>query len=570
VRDCGLKPLRLQFLIVTFCPDPNLSCSEHDLLDLSSRSNILQPPLATPFSNVAAPTIHNFGIFTHWNYHSLPLKSYPLNFSAATVAFNVTSFAAAASAASASFVVFTATWASFYLPAPISAVDGILPGRTSERDLLGDIIQALQEQGIQLILYLHYGKDDPQWWSATRFPSSSWWQSWCDIVREIGQRYGKTLAGWWIDDGSTGYYPWKAPFRKMWRALKYGNRDRIVGYNQYYFPAPTRLQDFIAGELSIVDVPALRLSYDQQSRTPSPTEGWPPLYATFSTTLEQGDWTFMRGGSVDSRTGTVYGADLDFSREYTFPPLVYESVDLLAHVLLARDRNVWPIFNVLISQEGTMNPAAVNQLANVAVGLTNARYGIKVRATPHSTQIPSCLARTGPADEGPIFWRQNNHLVGWEHASAFASWLLDVSQCKRGVQVSLNSPCRPAHASDLSASLLPHDFCRMVPFDDDGNCLFDATIKGKCGANTMSFSQPLATGGWKCNNTANSTVFRESNWDCDISEFTKLQATVLSPFQRTHGDEMRGEHLVWLLVSRSVSNATISDLTIGDGEVSCV
>ncbi len=541
-------------------------CSARDLLDLSSRSNILQP-LPAP-SHSATSASRNFGIFTHWNSHSLPLYSRPLHFAAAVAAFNVTSFAAAAAAASASFVVFTATWASFYLPAPIVAVDDILPGRTSQRDLLGDIIQALQERGIQLILYLHYGKDDPQWWSASRFPSSDWWKSWCDIVREIGQRYGKNLSGWWIDDGSTGYYPWRAPFRKMWRALKHGNRDRIVGYNQYYFPTPTKLQDFIAGELSIVDVPALRLTFDKQSRARAPAEGWPSLFATFSTTLEQGDWTFMRGGSVDSRTGTIHGADLDFSRHHTFPPLLYESVDLLAHVLHARDRNVWPIFNVLISQEGIMNPAAVNQLANIAAGLANALYGIKVRVPPHITQLPSSLARTGPADEGPIFWRQNSHLVGWDHARAFALWLLDARQCKRGVQVSLNSNCQSATSTDLSVSLLPHSFCHMKVCDEESKCLLDVSNKNQCGANAVPSFQPCS-GGWICNSTAESTVFRESDGDCDLLGNKKLHAMVLNPLEGLFGGDIREVHLVWLQVFRSVASDTNSDLAIGDGEITC-
>jgi hypothetical protein len=548
-------------------PYPTLSCSARDLLDLSSRSNVLQVPATSLDSSLAAPAQRNFGIFTHWNSHSLPLKSYPLHFTAAASAFNVTAFAVAAAEASASFVVFTATWASFYLPAPISAVDDVLSGRTSERDLVGDLIEALQEKGIQLILYLHYGKDDPQWWSASRFPSSDWWQSWCNIVREIGGRYGENLKGWWIDDGVTGYYPWRAPFRKMWRALKHGNRDRIVGYNQYYFPAPTRLQDFIAGEMSITDVPALRLSFDQQLRVRAP-EGWPPLPGTFSSTLEQGDWTFMRGGSVDSRSGTIQGADLDFSRQYPFPPLLYESVDLVAHVLQARDRNVWPIFNVLVSQEGIMNPAAVKQLAHVAAGLATSRDGIKVSVPPRGTKLPSSLARTGPAYEGPIFWRQNAHLVSWEHANAFAAWLLDVRQCKRGVRVSLNSPCQSESISGLSVSLLPQDFCRMTPSDDVVDCDIDATNRGHCDAHSMTLSQPSA-GGWVCNSTAVKTALLESDSECDVFGSKQLHAIVLSPFDRLLGDEMVGMHL-WLLVSRSVSSDVVLDAAIGDGEVTCV
>jgi len=130
----------------------------------------LIPLRHTSITAQKAQSPRNFGIFTHWNFHSLPLKSNRLPFAAAVSAFNVTAFAAAAAAASASFVVFTATWASFYVPAPITAVDDVLLGRTAERDLLGQIMHALQEKGIKLILYLHYGKDDPEWWAASRFP----------------------------------------------------------------------------------------------------------------------------------------------------------------------------------------------------------------------------------------------------------------------------------------------------------------------------------------------------------------------------------------------------------------
>jgi len=319
------------------------------------------------------------------------------------------------------------------------------------------------------------------------FPSSDWWQSWCDIVSEMGKRYGNGLAGWWIDDGMTGYYPWRAPFRKMWRALKHGNRDRVVGYNQYYFPPPTRLQDFIAGELSIVDVPALRLSLDAKLRVQGSNAGWPPLHATYSTTLEHGDWTFMRGGAVDPRTGTVQGADLNFSLNYSFPSLMYETSDLLAHVLHARDRNVWPIFNVLISQEGVVNPVAIEQLAHVAAGLASSRRGITVPAPPSVAQLPSSLARTGPALEGPIFWRQNTHLVGWEHANAFAAWLLDAHACERGLRVTFSSPCHAASLRELSVSVYPQDHCQISFFDDD--------INGSCGGNQSSDSDERLLGG---------------------------------------------------------------------------
>jgi hypothetical protein len=492
----------------------------------------------------------------------------PVPFAASVAAFNATAFAAAAAAASSSFVVFTATWASFHLPAPIAAVDEVLLGRTTEIDLLGRIMQALQEKGIKLILYLHYGKDDPQWWTASRFPSAEWWQSWCDIVHEIGGRYGESLAGWWVDDGMTGYYPWRAPFRKMWRALKHGNRDRIVGYNQYYFPAPTRLQDFIAGELSIVDVPALRLSFDLQTRVRAPIQTWPSLYATFSTTLEQGDWTFMRGGSVDSLTGAVQGADLDFSRSHSFPPLVYETVDLLAHVVQARDRNVWPIFNVLISQEGILNPAAIAQLANVAAGISSSRHGIIIPAHPPAVQLPSALARTGPDFEGPIFWRQNAQLVGWDHANAFAAWLLDIRRCRSSIRVSLSSPCQSASLTVLSVALVPQSSCRLTVSDHDVVNFCGARNTDRCDEGLTSFS-----GGWVCNTSGIAVPLLDGVEDCESSGSKNAHATLRIPFDRltsTLDDATHEAHLVWFLVSQSSSMDASLDLAIGGGDASCV
>ena len=333
----------------------------------------------------------------------------------------------------------------------------------------------------------------------------------------------------------------------MWRCLKHGNRNRIVGYNQYYFPPPTRLQDFIAGELSISDVPALRLSLDSLKRVRLSSPGWPPLHATYATTLEQGDWTFMRGGSVDSSTGAVRGADLDFSRPFSFPPLVHETGDLLAHVMHARDRGVWPIFNVLTSQEGTMNPAAIEQLARIADGLATSRNGILLTATPPAAHLPPTLARTGPALDGPIFWRQNAQLVGWE-PGAFAAWLVDARQCKRGVQISLSSPCQSASLDGLYVSRLPYDSCRMTPAaagaDDDS--LAASTRRTITGMRA-------APGGWACN-FSSYVPLQHAGSTCDASGSKHAHATLLlqalpmPPMPTTAGDS-GGIELVWLVVT---------------------
>ena len=60
--------------------------------------------------------------------------------------------------------IFTTSWAEYYFPAPIQAIDSILPGRTTKRDLVADLSDALGKYGIRLILYYHVGHGDKEWW----------------------------------------------------------------------------------------------------------------------------------------------------------------------------------------------------------------------------------------------------------------------------------------------------------------------------------------------------------------------------------------------------------------------
>jgi hypothetical protein len=347
----------------------------------------------------------------------------------------------------------------------------------------------------------------------------------------------------------------------MWRALKEGNRDRIVGYNQYFFPPPTKLQDYIAGELSITDVTALHLLLDSNFRVKAPVQGWPALHATFSTTLEQGDWTFMRGGFVNSHTGTVQGADMDFSREYSFPPLLYTTDDLLAHSLQARDRNIWPIFNVLISQEGFMNPESVKQLEDIAVGLGSSRTGIVVPLAPSVVQLTPSLARTGPALNGPIYWPQHAQLLGWDFEGAFAAWLLDIRHCDRGVRLSCSSPCHSASLAGFSVFLVPFDSCKMLQFEDNtGHCSDFDNISGfDSSANCHSF------GGWVCATSASHVILRDVEADCGVSGLTHVHANVTEPIRQLDSET----HLVWLVLSRSFSNDDSLDYTFHVGQAAC-
>ena len=168
--------------------------------------------------------------------------------------FNVESFADMCAETGAGYVVWSATWMTYYFPAPIKAIDDILPGRTCSRDLIGELADALNKRGMKLILYYHLGR----WWARDGVSQHGWAKnglsqddqnlfvdSFCSITTEVGMRYGKKLAGWLIDDGMI-YYP--APLEQMGKALKAGNAERLISHSSYVMPRFTEFQDYFFGE----------------------------------------------------------------------------------------------------------------------------------------------------------------------------------------------------------------------------------------------------------------------------------------------------------------------------------
>ena len=78
--------------------------------------------------------------------------------------------------------------------------------------------------------------------------------------------------------------------------------------NPWALPKATSLQDFHGGELSATDIVHLQAYLprggDGRFRQ-GPQQG---LVATFSSLLQEGDWTYMQGGRVDTARGLTVGA----------------------------------------------------------------------------------------------------------------------------------------------------------------------------------------------------------------------------------------------------------------------
>lgn len=211
--------------------------------------------------------------------------------------FDVEKFADMVESTGAGYAVWSATWATFYFPAPIKAIDAIMPDRTSKRDLIGEMADALRKRNIRLILYYHVGHDsnaaNGSWWSknwVSPDDKTLFVNNWCSIVREVGERYGERLAGWLFDDDLV-YYP--APYERLGNAAKAGNKKRIISYNPWIQARGTDFQDFQFGE-----------AFSGSSELPPSADGiWPAgpmkgLHAHGNFQIDGPDWGINKPDTV--------------------------------------------------------------------------------------------------------------------------------------------------------------------------------------------------------------------------------------------------------------------------------
>jgi len=192
-----------------------------------------------------------YGVFLQWGEWGYPQHGPKKKWPQMIDDFDVEKFAATVQEIGAGYVIWSPTWRSHYFPAPIKAVDDVLPGRTSKRDLIGDLISALGKRDIKLILYYHCGRGDKEWQAREWGDGdpNNWGMDptfrkhWGEIITEVGLRYGKGLAGWLDDEGE---YP--KPYEVIARQLKAGNPDRIISINDWVRPRLTEFQDYQFGE----------------------------------------------------------------------------------------------------------------------------------------------------------------------------------------------------------------------------------------------------------------------------------------------------------------------------------
>lgn len=202
-----------------------------------------------------------YGMWFHFLDLTTPRSGPRKPYKEAVAALDVKKLARMVDDCGAKYLIFTTNHGNPTCPAPIRAWEKLHPGWTTERDLIGELADALGSYGIKLMLYQNCpgtGMLLQQNGGALDVPMFSeveYARQLVSVFEEFGARYGNKVAGWWLDSWfqTMESYP-NLPNEAIFRAIKSGSRDTMVSVNHWAFPTEVQWQDYWCGE--ITDLPA--------------------------------------------------------------------------------------------------------------------------------------------------------------------------------------------------------------------------------------------------------------------------------------------------------------------------
>lgn len=208
-----------------------------------------------------------YGLMFQWTNRATPPEGPIKAWEDKVNDFDLNGFMSTVEESGAAYVVWSVTWGNQYISAPNESLDQIIAGRTTSRDLLGEMAERLHEKGVRLIFYYHYGYEcyhshDTDWLEASggyEGDKTKLFDNVMSIISELGNRYGDKLDGWWFDGGarylnchfdgsSAADGIMSAPFKAFTLAARSGNSERMVAYNSWIKPRITEYQDYYGGE----------------------------------------------------------------------------------------------------------------------------------------------------------------------------------------------------------------------------------------------------------------------------------------------------------------------------------
>jgi len=298
------------------------------------------------------------GIAVHWTSQSACVNGMCMPYQQAVESFDVKRFVSTVVESGAGHCLFTLTHAEQYLAFPNEPLERLLPGRTTRRDLIGEIADGLSEAGIRLIVYYNHScndMDDPVWKEACGYAAGihgdldAFAQNIIDIVEFTARRYGQKIAGWWFDSAysvdpsgpentiSCDMGDWKFPWKRLFQAAKAGNPNCAVccnaGVGSNYLYSPD--QDYYPGET--VDI--------NEQFAP---EEVPGMIGHRWTTIDSTDWVFSASAAARG-----------------FAPMRFSTDELSDFVADNLAKGRMTTFNMEVDQTGLINPAALEQFARI-------------------------------------------------------------------------------------------------------------------------------------------------------------------------------------------------------------
>ncbi len=215
-----------------------------------------------------------YGLMFHWTSQSVQPGGSNKNYEDAVNDFDVESFAAMVEETGAGYVLFTIGHAESYCPAPLESWERIHPGQTTQRDLINEIADGLNEKGIRLLCYLNgpLAFKFPRRGESTPEEHQAFVDNYTDILTEMGNRYRDKISGYWFDSWYRIFenYP-EVPFETFFKVAKTGNSQRIICLNPWIYPDVSPWQDYWSGETQdpvappengyMIDGPAPHLPY---------------------------------------------------------------------------------------------------------------------------------------------------------------------------------------------------------------------------------------------------------------------------------------------------------------------
>jgi hypothetical protein len=204
-----------------------------------------------------------------------------------------------------------------------------------------ELADALIKRNRKLILY----------WGGTpagREFAEAWGSDLQDFARnnatflaEIGQRYGSKVSGLFFDGGFESHlYPNPYPYETVTRAARTGNPNRVVSYNNWIFPKITDFEDYWIGESAHDLLPPPGNGAFEPG---GPQAG---MQAHLNTFLDDFDWCHTK-------------SDTDM-----LPPW-HTTEEVVDYVKLCVQEKTVPSINISIYQDGTVDPATLDQLRAV-------------------------------------------------------------------------------------------------------------------------------------------------------------------------------------------------------------